>query len=98
LDGIRPVMAKVVHSVDEERARVGRALKRAVAIVGLDDSEAAALIGIDKSQFSRWVRGVENPILARIYATKLHGPFAIEQARDAESCVVETTVTYRSQA
>ncbi len=51
---------------------------------------------MDNSQFGRWLRGIENPILARIYATKLHGPFAIEIARDTDGCCVETTVTYRA--
>lgn len=91
-------MAKAIHSVDEARIRVGKALRRAVQIIGLDDQQAADLIGVDKSQFSRWIRGVENPIVARIYSTKLHGPFAIEMARDASACVVETTVTYRADS
>ncbi len=56
----------------------------------------ADLLGVDKSQLSRWLSGGENVQLHRIYATKLHGPFAIEQARDASGCVVETTVTYRA--
>lgn len=60
--------------------------------------EAAALLGVEPAQVSRWISGVENVQVDRIYATKLHGPFAVELARDADTCVVETTVTYRSEA
>lgn len=75
---------------------VGAALRRAIGIVGLSDKEAADLLGIDKAQLSRWLSGGESIQLHRIYATKLHGPFAIEQARDASGCTVETTVTFRT--
>jgi hypothetical protein len=83
-----------LNDVVTARAVVGAALRRAIGIVGLTDKEAADLIGVDKSQLSRWLSGGESIQLHRIYRTKLHGPFAIEQARDASGCVVETTVTY----
>ena len=79
------------------RARVGAALRRAIGIVGLSDKEAADLLGLDKSQLSRWLSGGENVQVARVYGTKLHGPFVIEQARDATDCVVETTVTWSAR-
>ena len=92
-------MAKVLNGVEQpSREPVGRALRRAIGIVGLSDKEAADLLGIDKSQLSRWLAGTESMQVARIYSTKLHGPFAIEMARDAQGCVVETTVTYRVTA
>lgn len=102
---VRPRMAKALNAVEDsltrERRRVGAALRRAAAIVGLDDKEVCALLGtpekpLDKGQYSRWLSGDENINLARVYGTKLHGPFALEQARDADGCVVETTVTYRA--
>lgn len=96
LEQVRPVMAKVLNPVEVMRPKVGATLRRAIAIVGMSDKEAADLLGIDKSQLSRWLAGTESIQLHRIYATKLHGPFAIEQARDAEGCAVETTVTYRA--
>jgi hypothetical protein len=83
-----------LNDVAEARAIVGAALRRAIGIVGLSDKEAADLLGMDKSQLSRWLAGGETIQLHRIYRTKLHGPFAIEQARDASGCTVETTVTY----
>jgi hypothetical protein len=45
---------------------------------------------------SRWIAGTENVQIDRIYGTRLHGPFAIEAARDAQGCTVETTVIYRA--
>lgn len=83
-----------LNEVAAARAVVGAALRRAIGIVGLSDKEAAELLGMDKSQLSRWLAGAETIQLHRIYRTKLHGPFAIEQARDAAGCTVETTVTY----
>lgn len=98
LEGLRLRPAKVVIEVENARIRVGRALKRAIDICGTTDKEAADLLDLDKSQLSRWLSGGENIQVARIHGTRLHGPFAIEQARDAEGCVVETTVTYRRPA
>ena len=86
-------VADDLHEMELSRAAVGAALRRAVGIVGLSDKEAAALLGCSPSQFSRWCLGKETLPLHRVYGTKLHGPFAIEQARDAAGCVVETTVT-----
>lgn len=88
----------VLNSVEEQRSPVGRALRRAIAIVGLSDKEAADLLDVDKAQLSRWLSGHESIQMHRLYATKLHGPFAIEMARDAQGCTVETTVTYRVTA
>lgn len=83
-----------LNEVAEARAVVGAALRRAIGIVGLSDKEAADLLVMDKSQLSRWLSGTETIQLHRIYRTKLHGPFATEQARDAAGCIVETTVTW----
>lgn len=84
-----------------ERRRIGKALSRAIGVLDLDDKEACELLGtkdkpLDKAQLSRWRSGDENVVLARVYGTRLHGPFAIEMARDAQECAVETTVTFRA--
>lgn len=89
-------LADDLHEIELSRAAVGAALRRAVGIVGLSDKEAAALLNCSPSQFSRWCLGKETVPLHRVYGTKLHGPFAIEQARDAAGCVIDTTVTYRA--
>jgi hypothetical protein len=97
VEAVRPRAANVLIEVEKARQSVGAALSRAIGIVGLSDKEAADLLGIDKSQLSRWLSGGENVQLHRIYGTKLHGPFAIEQARDTHECIVETTVTWRAR-
>lgn len=98
LEAVRPVAAKVLTNREnspERRELVGSALGRAIAIVGLSIKEAAVLLNRDAAQVSRWIAGTERVQVDAVYGTKLHGPFAIEQARDAGDCIVETTVTYR---
>lgn len=97
LDDVRLRPAKPLIDVENARRQVGAALSRAIGIVGLTDKEAADLLGLDKSQLSRWLSGGENVQVHRVYGTKLHGPFAIEQARDTSECIVETTVTWRAR-
>jgi hypothetical protein len=97
--------AKVKLTGRENRPRVGAAFKRAMDIVGLDVKQTAVLLGfvddqtgeVKHAQVSRWIAGTEAIQLDRIYGTKLHGPFAIEQARDDDSTTVETTVTWRAR-
>jgi len=105
LAALRPAMAKALNAVEDplarERRRIGAALTRAIGILGLDDKAVCDLLGtgekpLDKGQLSRWRSGDENVVMARVYGTKLHGPFAIEMARDADTCIVETTVCYRA--
>lgn len=59
---------------------------------------AAATAPLNRFDHLRPRMGDENVVLARVYGTRLHGPFAIEMARDAQECVVETTVTYKAGA
>lgn len=98
LEHVRCRMAKVLNPVENDpqaaqRSRIGAALRRAARQLDLSDKEACALLGdIDKGQWSRWCAGTENVVLARIYGTVLHGAFAIEQARDAQDCTIETLV------
>jgi hypothetical protein len=92
----RPSPAKANLTIRENRPHVGAALGRALGIVGVSIKEAAALCGVEPTQVSRWIAGAENVQIDRVYGTKLHGPFAIELARDAAGCIVETTVTFRA--
>ncbi len=101
-----PVKAKLTarEMAREKRPSVGVAFKRAMDICGVDVKQAAVLLGfVDEetgevlhAQVSRWIAGTENVQLDRVYNTKLHGPFAIEMARDDDQCVIETTVKYRA--
>jgi hypothetical protein len=90
----RPSPAKAKLTNRENRPRVGAAFSRALGIVGWSIKEAAAALDVEPAQVSRWIAGTENIQADRVYGTKLHGPFAIEMARDAQGCRVDTTVTY----
>lgn len=106
----RPSPAKANLTAREvalgKRPRIGAALKRAIDICCAGDiKEAAIVLGfqdvgtgeVKHAQVSRMIAGAEPVQLDRIYGTKLHGPFAIEMARDHDDCVVETTVTYTAR-
>jgi hypothetical protein len=92
----RPSPAKANLTNRENRPRVGAAFARALGIVGWSIKEAAAVLDVEPAQVSRWIAGTENIQTDSVYGTRLHGPFAVEMARDAAGCVVETTVTFRA--
>jgi len=96
LEHLRLSPAKANLANRENRPLVGAAFSRAIQIVGFSIKEAAALLNVEPAQVSRWIAGSENVQIDRVYGTKLHGPFAIEMARDAQGCVVETRVSYRA--
>lgn len=96
LETLRLSPAKAKLSNRENRPLVGAAFARALGIVGWSIKEAAAALDVEPAQVSRWIAGTENIQTDRVYGTRLHGPFAIEMARDAAGCVVETTVTFRA--
>ena len=98
LESLRLSPAKANLAKTENAQRVGAALTRAIGILGLTIKEAAGLLDLDPAQLSRKMAGVERIQMDRIYSTLLHGPFAIEMARDAAGCTVETTVPYRRTA
>lgn len=106
LEGLRLSPAKANLTARENRPSVGAALKRAIDICCKGDvKEAAIVMGfydaetgeVKHAQVSRMIAGTEAVQLDRIYGTKLHGPFAIEFARDDNACLVETTVTYTAR-
>jgi len=102
LEGLRLSPAKANLTPRENRPHIGAALGRAIDRLGWDVKQAAIELGfidaetgeVKHAQISRWIAGTEPMQLDRIYGSKLHGPFAIEFARDDDACVVETTVTY----
>jgi hypothetical protein len=95
LESLRLSPAKANLTIRENRPHVGAALLRAINVLGLSIKEAAALLDLDPPQLSRWISGVERVQIDRLWATKLHGPFAVELACAADGVVVETTVTVR---
>ena len=96
----RPRPAKVgLNSLEQAKHRAGEALSRAIHFAGLTGKEAAALLDIDPAQLSRWVNGAEAIQLARILnCSRLHGPFVIALAGEADGIVVDTVITVRRTA
>ena len=96
----RPKPAKaVLNSLEQAKHRAGEALSRAIHFAGLTGKEAAALLDIDPAQLSRWVNGAEAIQLARILnCSRLHGPFVIALAGEADGIVVDTVITVRRTA
>lgn len=96
----RPRPAKaVVNSLEQAKHRAGDALSRAIHFAGLTGKEAAGLLDIDPAQLSRWVNGTEAISLARILnCQRLHGPFVIALAGEADGIVVDTVITVRRTA
>ncbi len=74
---------------------IGRAIQRAVALVGWSNKEAAAKVGTNDSQFGKWISGAERPQFDRLFAVdELRQPLVIALAEIAGSDV-ETTVRIR---
>ena len=96
----RPQPAKAsLNSLEQAKHRAGDALSRAIHFAGLTGKEAAGLLDIDPAQLSRWVNGAEAISLARILnCQRLHGPFVIALAGEADGIVVDTVITVRRTA
>lgn len=76
---------------DEDfRALIGRAIQRAVAIVGWSNKEAAATVGVDDSQFGKWLSGAERPHFDKLFAVEqLRGPLVMALAASTDGAVLE---------
>lgn len=68
----RPVMAKAnVRTPDIGwNEQIGRAIQRAVALVGWSNKEAAAKVGVDDAEFGKWLSGARRPQLDRLMAVE----------------------------
>jgi hypothetical protein len=70
-------MAKAKLRIPEtgKKEEIGRAIQRAVAVVGWTHKEAAAKVGVDDSQFGKWLSGAERPHWDRLLEVdELCGP------------------------
>lgn len=89
-------LAGVKKVDDVGRQRFGAVLARSVELAGLIDKEAAARLKVDDGQFSRWLRGVENPQVWRFHQDELLGPALIAaQAEVTEGATVRTVIELR---
>lgn len=75
--------------------RIGRAIQRAIAIVGWTNKEAAAKVGVDDAEFGKWLSGGRRPQFDKLYAVEeLREPLIVAQAQMI-GAVVNTTVRFR---
>lgn len=92
-------MARVVREPDINWLIVlGRALQRAVAIVGWSNKEAAAKVGVDDAEFGKWINATRRPHIDRVIAVdELRGPFflALADEVDDSGIVVTSDITIR---
>ena len=73
-----PAKANVKNLGVEWNVAVGRALARAIAIVGWSQKEAAAKVGVGEAEFSKWLIGARRAHLDRVLAVEeLRRPFLV---------------------
>lgn len=74
--------AITVQKVDIDwMVAVGRAIERAIAIVGWSKKEAAAKVGVDEAEFGKWLSGARRPQFDRLFAIpELQKPLVISLA------------------
>ena len=90
----RPVMAKAdVREPDMDwLVVIGRAIQRAVAIVGWSNKEAAAKAGVDDAEFGKWGNGSRHPHLDRRIALEAwRGPLIFCLAKELDDSGIVPT-------
>jgi hypothetical protein len=89
----KPSMAKVNVRTPgiNWNEQIGRAIQRAVAVVGWTNKEAAAKAGTDDAEFGKWLSGSRRPQFDRLFALdELRWPLIQQLARlDPHTKVVE---------
>lgn len=69
LDGLHPQMLKVESEGLRKKVAVGRAVERALALLGMTKQEAAYAMGYsDQGVVSRWCSAVERPLFDKLFA------------------------------
>jgi hypothetical protein len=80
----------------EESARYGRALERAIEDAGLTKQEAAFRLGYsEQSMISRWIAGQENPPMPRLFVKlgeRFKQAWVLELAKQTDGVNVETVM------
>lgn len=86
-----------VRNADLWKPQIGRALSRAVSLVGWSLKEFAGAVDRDPRQCARWLSGVEPTPLAVIFSVpQLRGPFVIALAElGGDEVAIATTITVR---
>jgi transcriptional regulator with XRE-family HTH domain len=80
----------------EEAARYGRALERAIEDSGLTKQEAAFRLGYtEQSMISRWIAGQENPPMPRLFVKlgeRFKQAWVLQMAKQTNGVNVETVM------
>jgi hypothetical protein len=77
--------------------QIGRAIQRAVALVGWSNKEAAAKVGTDDAEFGKWLSGARRPQFDRLFAVEeLRWPLIVCLAKMDEENEVETWIKRRT--
>ncbi|MCR4376281.1 MAG: helix-turn-helix domain-containing protein [Acidobacteria bacterium] len=90
-------MAKAnVQIPDDWPERIGRAVQRAVSLVGWSHKEAAAKVGVDDAEFGKWLSGGRRPQFDRLFAIEeLRQPLILSLAGLANDVEVVTEIRMR---
>jgi DNA-binding transcriptional regulator YdaS (Cro superfamily) len=75
--------------------RIGRAIERAIAVVGWSKKEAASKVGVDDAEFGKWLSGNRRPQFDRLFAIEeLREPLVVSLAGLAADVRVKTTIEF----
>lgn len=94
----RPRLAKPdvqILDADEWLVRIGRAIERAIAVVGWTHKQAADRIGVDAAEFGKWLSGGRRPQFDKCFAVpELREPLVLELAALTDGLRVKTTIEW----
>lgn len=84
----------------EFRVQVGRAIQRAISLVGWSLKELSGQVKRDERQLARWMNGAERPHFDALFAVEeLRQPLVVALAELAgDQVVIETVVRVRRRA
>lgn len=98
----RPRMAKAdVRTPDMANwaEEIGRAIARAISLIGWSHKEAAAKLGVDDAEFGKWLSGNRRPQFDRLFALEeLRQPLILSLAGLASDLEVVTQIRTRRSA
>jgi hypothetical protein len=85
---------------EEFKPLIGRAIERCILLSGMTKQEAAYEMGYtDASALSRWIAGVEQPQLHRLFSVRALQPFLIVAlGQMCKDVVITTNVSVRMTA
>lgn len=86
-------IARIVEEIDWP-VQLGRAIQRAVSLLGWSQKEAAARVNVDEREFAKWLSGERRPQFDKLFAVpELQRPLVIALASLARG-VVTTRIDF----